>query len=168
MERVVLSITAAAVVFAGAAAAATVILNEDFEAPDPGSRWVFWPFGVWHLRSAPGRGYYVSFTGSSGGGTESRKSVVVKKGETYKVGLDYHFGGDEVEVTWGDKGKVIPRAGDWKREEFVLIMGADRIANLRITIGEHAYLFDFDNVLVVRCEAAVSPASLGRVKALFR
>ncbi len=52
--------------------------------------------------------------------------------------------------------------------EFVLIMGADRIAHLRVVIGRYARPFDFDNVLPVRCNTAVSPASLGRVKALFR
>jgi hypothetical protein len=167
MERVVFLITAAAVLLAGAAAAATVILNEDFETPDPASRWTFWPFVEWRVRSEPGRGYYMSFSGS-GGGAESRKNVLVKKGETYKVGLDYRSSDDDVEVTWGDKGKFIPRVGDWTRDEFVLVMGADRIANLRITIGRYARPFDFDNVLVVRCDAAVSPASLGRVKALFK
>ncbi len=167
MKRVMLVAVAVAALAAGAAAGATVILNEDFEAPDPGNRWVFWPFVEWHVRSAPGRGYYMSFSGS-GGGAESRKYAVVKKGEKYKVGLDYRYGGDQVEVTWGDKGKVIPYAADWKREEFVLIIGADRIAYLRIAIGRHARPFDFDNVLVVRCDTTVSPASLGRVKVLFR
>ena len=167
MKRLLFLITVAAVLLAGAAAAATVILNEDFETPDPGSRWTFWPFVEWKVRSEPGRGYYMSFTGS-GGGAESRKYAVVKKGEKYKVGLDYRYGGDQVEVTWGDKGKVIPYAADWKREEFVLIMEADRIAHLRFAIGRHARPFDFDNVLVVRCDTTVSPASLGRVKALFK
>ncbi len=167
MKRILFLITVAAVLLPGAAAAATVILNENFETPDPGSRWTVWPFVEWRVRSEAGHGYYMSFSGYEGG-AESRKNVLVKKGETYKVGLDYRSNDDDVEVTWGDKGKFIPRAADWKREEFVLIMGADRIANLRVTIGRHVRPFDFDNVLVVRCEAAVSPASLGRVKALFR
>ncbi len=46
----------------------------------------------------------MSFSGS-GGGAASRKNAVVKKGEKYEVGLDYRYGGDQVELTWGDKGK---------------------------------------------------------------
>ena len=143
-----------------------VVLREDFEKVGCLNWWDEWPTENWEWKYEL-LNWYFKFEGEGGGWAKSLKVVAVRKGETYKVELYTRY--DSATVYWGNQSKVVPRAGgDWKTAAFAVVMPADGVAHFHLTVPATTRKFDFDDVCVTRCGVAVSPASLGRIRALFR
>lgn len=157
----------AALAFAAASGVAReVVLWEDFEKVGCLYRWYVEPSSSWQWKYEV-LNWYMKFEGEGGGRAGSLKAVQVKRGETYKVELNYRYGA--ATAFWGDQSKVLRRAGgEWTKAAFAVVMPGEGSAHFRVDVPAATAKFEFDDVCVTRCGVPVSPASLGRVKALFK
>jgi hypothetical protein len=157
---------ALAALVAAPALAAVTVLSETFEGQGYKSKWVFTPVAAWSQQEQ-GTNHYMAFAGSAGGQAESTKAIRVNNGELYKITLRYRHGPAEVE--WGPYALGhLTASATWKRVSFMKPTTKQEQLEFEVRVPNTASSFDFDDVLIVRCETAVSPTSLGRVRALFR
>ncbi len=151
---------------AASVGAREVVLWEDFEKVGCLYRWNFGPTEDWQWKYEV-LNWYMKFEGEGGGWGWSLKAVPVRWGETYKIELYYRYGG--ATVSWGNQRKGLPRAGgEWTAAAFALVMPGGGSAHFHVAVPATTKKFDFDDVRVTRCGVPVAPASLGRVKALFK
>ncbi len=160
------AVAALAGLVAAPALAAVTVLSENFEGQGYKNKWTFTPSGAW-TQQEQGTNHYMAFAGGDGGRAESTKAVRVGEDELYKITLRYRHGPAEVE--WGPYllGRVASAAA-WKEVSFMRTTKKQEELEFGVGVPNTTSRFHFDDVLIVRCEPAVAPTSLGRVKALFR
>ena len=165
-----LAITTAAALCALAAASvwgSEIVLYEDFEGEGSKSRWSFTPENDWE-RLKEGTCYYVHFSGLRGGEAVSKNIITVNPGEKYKI--TYRYRGGPNTLWWGNN---TPYYGAYMSRWWVAMVivdtpKAERV-DFKLTVGNFRENgCDIDYVIIRRCGTAVSPTSLGRVKALFK
>lgn len=157
---------ALAILVAAPALAAITVLSENFEGQGWKNKWDFTPADEWSQQEQ-GENKYMAFVGQDGGRAESTKAIRVNDGELYKIKLRYRYGPGEVE--WGTyKLGDLSSAASWKEVSFKKATTTQEELQFEVRVKNTASRFNFDDVLIVRCETAVSPTSLGRVRALFR
>jgi hypothetical protein len=151
---------------AAPALAAVTVLSENFEGQGWKNKWDFTPADEWSQQEQ-GENKYMAFAGQEGGRAESTKVIRVNDGELYKIKLRYRYGPGEVE--WGTyKLGDLSSAASWKEVSFMKATTTQEELEFEVRVKDTASRFHFDDVLIVRCETAVAPSSLGRVRALFR
>lgn len=151
---------------AAPALAAVTVLSENFEGQGWKNKWDLTPADEWSQQEQ-GNNHYLAFAGQDGGSAENTKGVRVNDGELYKITLRYRYGPAEVE--WGSyKLGDISSSATWKEVSFVKATTKQEQLQFEVRVRNTASRFHIDDVLIVRCETAVAPSSLGRVRALFR
>jgi hypothetical protein len=162
----ILGAAAMAALAAAPALAAVTVLSENFEGQGWKNKWDLTPPDEW-AQQEQGGNHYMAFAGQDGGRAESTKAIRVNDGELYKVKLRYRYGPAEVE--WGPyKLGDLASSSAWKEASFMKATTKREQLQLEVRVKDTASRFHFDDVLIVRCETAVAPTSLGRVRALFR
>jgi hypothetical protein len=162
----ILGTAALAILVATPALAAVTVLSENFEGQGWKNKWDFTPPDEW-AQQVQGDNHYMAFAGQEGGRAETVKGVHVNDGEIYKIKLRYRYGPAEVE--WGTyKLGDLASSAAWKEVSFIKATAAKEELQLEVRVRDTASRFHFDDVLIVRCETAIAPTSLGRVRALFR
>lgn len=148
------------------ALAAVTVLSENFEGQGWKNKWDFNPPDEWSQQEQ-GSNHYMAFVGQNGGRAETSKGIRVNDGELYKIKLRYRYGPGD--VSWGpyELGDLASSA-TWKEVSFMKATTQREQLPFEVRVRDTASRFNFDDVLIVRCETAVSPTSLGRVRALFR
>jgi len=168
MKRTALFLALATMALGAAApaVAAVTVLEEDFEGQGYKKKWTFAPEAAWS-QMAQGTNHYMAFEGKNGGTATSNKEIRVNASEQYKITFLYRRG--PATVKWGPYvlGQVAA-ATTWKRASFAKLTQKQERLKFQISVPNTTARFDFDDVLIVRCETAVGPASLGRIRALFR
>jgi hypothetical protein len=168
MKKMVWMCAAAALagLVAAPALASVTVLSENFEGQGYKNKWTFTPSAAW-TQQEQGSNHYMAFAGSSGGSAESTKPVRVDDGDKYKIQLRYRYGPARVE--WGPY--LIGRlesATSWKDVSFMRTTNKQEELAFKVVVPGTTSRFHFDDVVILRCETAVAPTSLGRVRALFR
>jgi hypothetical protein len=157
---------ALAALVAAPALAAVTVLSETFEGQGYKNKWTFTPAAAWSQQEQANN-HYMAFAGSDGGRAESTRAIRVNDGEFYKISLRYRHGPAEVE--WGPyKLGDLTSSDTWKAASFTKATTKQEQLEFEVRVPNTASRFHFDDVLIVMCETAVSPTSLGRVRALFR
>ena len=155
-----------AILVAAPALAVVTVLSENFEGQGWKNKWDFTPADEWSQQEQ-GSNHYMAFAGQDGGRAESTKAIRVNDGELYKIKLRYRYGPGEVE--WGTyKLGDLSSAASWKEVSFMKATTKQEQLQFEVRVKDTASRFHFDDVLIVKCETAVAPTSLGRVRALFR
>jgi hypothetical protein len=155
-----------AVLVATPALAAVTVLSENFEGQGWKNKWDFTPPDEWSQQEQGGN-HYMAFSGQDGGRAETVRGIRVNDGELYKIQLRYRYGPAEVE--WGTyKLGDLSSSASWKEVSFMKATTKQEQLQFEVRVKDTASRFHFDDVLIVRCETAVAPSSLGRVRALFR
>jgi hypothetical protein len=162
----ILGTAALAALVAAPALAAVTVLSEDFEGQGWKNKWNLTPADAWSQQEE-GQNHYMAFAGTAGGRAQSEKQIHVNDGELYKITLRYRHGPAEVE--WGPyKLGDLASSATWKGVSFMKETTVKEELQFEVRVKDTASRFHFDDVLIVRCETAVAPTSLGRVRALFR
>lgn len=168
MKRVVwmCAVAALAGLVAAPALASVTVLSENFEGQGYKNKWTFTPSAAW-TQQEQGTNHYMAFAGDSGGSAESTKAIRVDDGELYKITLRYRYGPAKVELGSYLLGHV-ESGSAWKEVSFMRTTKKQEELEFGIVVPGTTSRFHFDDVLIARCETAVAPTSLGRVRALFR
>ncbi len=168
MKRVVWICAAAALacMVAAPALASITVLSENFEGQGYKNKWTFKPSDEW-TQEEQETNHYMAFAGDSGGSAESTKPVRADDGDLYKITLRYRRGPAKVEFGPYLLGRLEVAPG-WKEVSFMRTTKKQEELAFKIVVPGTTSRFHFDDVLILRCETAVSPTSLGRVRALFR
>ncbi len=157
---------ALAALVAAPALAAVTVLSENFEGQGWKNRWDFRPAAEWSQQQE-GSNHYMAFAGQNGGRAETTKGIRVNNGELYKIRLRYRYGPGD--VSWGSyELGDLPSSASWRQISFMRNMTRQEQITFEVRARDTASRLHFDDVLIVRCETAVAPTSLGRVRALFR
>jgi hypothetical protein len=168
MKRLVwmCAVAALAGLVAAPALASVTVLSENFEGQGYKNKWTFTPSAAW-TQLEQDTNQYMAFAGDSGGSAESTKAIRVDDGDLYKITLRYRRGPAEVKLGSYLLGRVA-LASAWKEVTFMRTTKKQEDLAFKIVVPGTTSLFHFDDVLIARCETAVAPTSLGRVRALFR
>ncbi len=168
MKRLVwmCAVAALAGLVAAPALASVTVLSENFEGQGYKNKWTFTPSAAW-TQLEQDTNHYMAFAGDSGGSAESTKPVRADDGDLYKITLRYRRGPAEVKLGSYLLGRVA-LASAWKEVTFMRTTKKQEELAFEIVVPGTTSLFHFDDVLILRCETAVAPTSLGRVRALFR
>ncbi len=168
MKKLVITTAAALTALAAVCAwGSEIVLRENFEDENYKGRWDFTPENYWE-RIKEGTDHYMHFWGPAGGEAVSKKDITVNVGEKYKI--TYRYRGGPNSLWWGNRSVYYgPCEGRW--QAVVVIVDTPKAERLKfkLVVGNFRDKgCDFDDVVIWRCETAVSSTSLGRVRALFR
>lgn len=157
---------ALAALVAAPALAAVTVLSENFEGQGWKNKWDLTPADEWSQQEQ-GSNHYMAFAGQNGGRAETVRGIRVNDGELYKIKLRYRYG--PADVSWGSyELGDLGSSTSWKEVSFMKATTKQEQLQFEVRVRDTASRFNFDDVLIVRCETAVAPTSLGRVRALFR